>query len=67
MRPPNSRERQIMQHLRGAGWVNATGLPDSPRTLAKLVKKAGSNVSERRAVRRIASRTWDFRRRKRRF
>ena len=39
MKPPNSRERQVMQHLRGAGWVNATGLPDSPRTIAKLVKK----------------------------
>jgi hypothetical protein len=33
------RERQVMQHLRGAGWVNATGLPDTPRT--------GSNVSWR--------------------
>jgi len=22
-----------MQHLRGAGWVNATGLPDSPRII----------------------------------
>jgi hypothetical protein len=28
-----------MQHLRGAGWVSATGLSDNPRTIAKLVKK----------------------------
>jgi hypothetical protein len=28
-----------MQRLRGAGWVSATGLPESPRTLAKLIKK----------------------------
>jgi hypothetical protein len=39
MRPPNSRERQVMQHLRGAGWVNVTRLPDSPRTIAKLTVK----------------------------
>ena len=39
MKPPNSRERQFMQQLRGAGWVKATGLPDSPRILANLIKK----------------------------
>jgi len=39
MKPPNSRERQIMQHLRNAGWVKATGLPDNPRTIANLVAK----------------------------
>ena len=39
MKPPNSRERQVMQHLRGAGWVNATGLPDSPRIIANLIQK----------------------------
>jgi len=39
MKPPNSRERQIMQHLRGAGWVKATGLPDSPRIISNLIKK----------------------------
>jgi hypothetical protein len=36
---PNHRERQFMQHLRGAGWVNAAGLPDSPGTVQNLVKK----------------------------
>jgi len=39
MKPPNSRERQIMQHLRGAGWVKATSLQDSPRTFVNLIKK----------------------------
>ena len=28
-----------MQHLRGASWVNATGLPDSPRIIANLITK----------------------------
>jgi len=39
MKTPNSRERQVMQHLRGAGWVNATGLPDSPKIIANLITK----------------------------
>ena len=39
MKPPNSRERQIMQHLRGAGWVKATGLPDSPRIMTNLIRR----------------------------
>jgi hypothetical protein len=28
-----------MQHLRGAGWVKATGLPDSPTIIANLIGK----------------------------
>ena len=28
-----------MQRLRDAGWVNATALPNSPKTIAKLVSK----------------------------
>jgi hypothetical protein len=36
---PNSRERQFMQHLRGAGWVKAFELPHGPRILANLIKK----------------------------
>jgi hypothetical protein len=28
-----------MQHLRGAGWVKATGLPDAPRIIANLIQK----------------------------
>lgn len=39
MKPPNSRERQFMQHLRGAGWVKASGLPNSPRILGNLIGK----------------------------
>jgi hypothetical protein len=39
MKPPNSRERQFMQHLRGAGWVRAMGLPDSRRIIANLIGK----------------------------
>jgi hypothetical protein len=39
MKLPNSRERQITQHLRGAGWVKATGLPDSPKIIANLIRK----------------------------
>ena len=39
MKPPKSRERQIMQQLRGVGWVKATGLPDSPRIIASLITK----------------------------
>jgi hypothetical protein len=39
MKPPNSRERQIMQQLRGAGWVKAIELPDSPKVIANLIRK----------------------------
>jgi hypothetical protein len=36
---PNHRERQFMQLLRGHGWVKATGLPNAPRTISKLIQK----------------------------
>jgi len=39
MKPPSSRERQIMQQLRGVGWVKALGLPDSPTIMANLIRK----------------------------
>ena len=39
MKPPNSRERQMMQRMRGVGWVKAFELPDSPRILATLIGK----------------------------
>jgi hypothetical protein len=35
----NHRERQILQHLRGAGWVKAGTLPSSPKTIAGLIAK----------------------------
>jgi hypothetical protein len=36
---PNQRERQLMQELRGAGWVKASALPQSPRTIHGLLDK----------------------------
>ena len=39
MLSPNHRERQFMQHLRGAGWVKAIALPDSPKLIASLLNK----------------------------
>jgi hypothetical protein len=36
---PNHRERQLMQLLRGAGWVKAIALPSSPRVGAGLLSK----------------------------
>jgi hypothetical protein len=32
-------ERQFMQRLRGAGWVNASALPSSPGLMQKLLQK----------------------------
>jgi hypothetical protein len=39
MMSANHRERQFMQHLRGAGWVKASTLPSSPRIVAGLLAK----------------------------
>jgi hypothetical protein len=39
MTVPNHRDRQLMQQLRGAGWVRATALPPSPRTIEGLLGK----------------------------
>jgi len=36
---PNHRERQLMQQLRGAGWVRAIALPSSPRVIEGLLSK----------------------------
>ena len=46
MKPPNSRERQIMQRLRGAGWVKAAGLPHSPRVFINLIRKGWVEVAQ---------------------
>jgi DNA-binding PadR family transcriptional regulator len=35
----NHHERQLMQRLRGAGWVNASALPSSPGLVQKLLQK----------------------------
>jgi hypothetical protein len=39
MSVPNHRERQLMQELRGAGWVKASALPNFPRTIDGLLGK----------------------------
>ena len=39
MSAPNQRERQLMQQLRGAGWVKAAALPPFPRTIDGLLGK----------------------------
>lgn len=46
MKPPNSRERQIMQRLRGAGWVKAAGMPDNPKMIPKLIGKGWVQVQQ---------------------
>lgn len=38
------RERQFMQHLRGAGWVKASMLPASPKVIAGLIEKCWIEV-----------------------
>jgi hypothetical protein len=47
MTVPNHRERQLMQHLRGAGWVKATALPDTPRVIANLISKGWIESNDR--------------------
>jgi hypothetical protein len=39
MMSANHRERQFMQHLRGAGWVKATLLHNSTKLVRNLVAK----------------------------
>jgi chromosome segregation and condensation protein ScpB len=39
MKPPNSRERQMMQRLRGVSWVKAFEVADSPKILANLIER----------------------------
>ena len=39
MTAPNQRERQLMQELRGAGWVKAAALPPFSRTIEGLLSK----------------------------
>ena len=36
---PNHRERQLMQYLRGGGWVKASTLPPGPRLIEGLLLK----------------------------
>lgn len=39
MTTPTHYERQVMQRLRGAGWVSAIDMPDMPRTIQRLLEK----------------------------
>jgi hypothetical protein len=39
MTPPTHRERQLLQYLRGAGWVKAFKLPPSATVIANLIEK----------------------------
>jgi hypothetical protein len=64
MSVPNQRERQLMQQLRGAGWVKATALPPSPRTIEGLLSKgwielrgAGSDTCYRITQKGLAAKT----------
>jgi hypothetical protein len=43
---PNHRERQLMQKLRGAGWVNATALPESRKVIANLLARGWIEANE---------------------
>jgi len=56
-----------MQHLGGEGWVKATGLLDSSRIIANLIKKGWVEYQRTENAQAIASRTWGFRRTMRRF
>jgi Holliday junction resolvase len=40
---PTHPERQLMQHLREAGWVRSIAFPSSSKVIANLLSKAGSN------------------------
>lgn len=36
---PNHRERQLLQYLRGRGWVTASRLPPARKTIEGLLQK----------------------------
>ena len=42
-------ERQFMQRLRGAGWVNASALPPSPRLVQTLLQKGWIEATKNQA------------------
>jgi hypothetical protein len=53
MTAPNHRERQFMQQLRGAGWVKATTLPETPRVVANLLARGWIETNENRSAYRL--------------
>ena len=40
----NHRERQLMQHLSGAGWVKASALPSNPKHIMVLLGRGWIDV-----------------------
>ena len=46
MTSANHRERQFIQYLRGAGWVKAVTLPDTPTLIANLLSKGWIDRSD---------------------
>jgi len=44
MMSANHRERQRMQHLRGAGWVKASALPSNPKLILVLLGRGWIEV-----------------------
>jgi hypothetical protein len=46
MTSANHRERQFMQYLRGAGWVKAVTLPDTPTLITNLLRKGSIERSD---------------------
>jgi hypothetical protein len=53
MNVPNQRERQLMQELRGAGWVKAKALPEAPRVIANLLARGWIETSEDKTAYRL--------------
>ena len=53
MSVPNQRERQFMQELRGAGWVNATKLPEAPMVITILLKRGWIETNEDKSAYRL--------------
>jgi hypothetical protein len=44
MMAANHRERQLMQYLRGAGWVKASALPFNPKLIQVVLGKGWIEV-----------------------
>ena len=64
---PTHRERQLMQHLRGGGWVKASVAPGGEKLIENLLAKGGSNGAVLETNYPIGSRTKASRPRRRKF
>src|ERR1700694_6256433 len=65
MGAPTHRERQLMQHLRGGGWVKASVAPGGEKLIENLLAKGGSNGAVLETNYPIGSRTKASRARRR--